>query len=69
MNVIEVIKELTSKNNKDIDITSDLLVHLYLTASIQEQKLINNICVCLTGIQFDTILLRAGIEKPLTKLS
>ncbi len=69
MNVIEIMKELTGKHEKDIDLTSDLLVHIYQSASIDEQKLINKMCVCLTGVQFDTVLTRAGIEKPLNKVS
>ncbi len=65
MNVIEMIRELTNDNQKNIDLTSDLLVNIYQSASADEQKIINKICMCLTGIQFNTILLRAGIQlKP-----
>ncbi len=69
MNVIEIIRKLTDENEKNIDLTSDLLVHIYQSASVEEQKMINKICVCLTGVQFDTVLIRAGIEKPLNKVS
>lgn len=69
MNVIGIIRELTNKNNKNTDLTSDLLVHMYQSALGDEQKLINKICVCITGVQFETILKRAGIEKPFNKVS
>ncbi len=69
MNVIEIIKDLTSKNKNNMDLTGDLLVHIYQTASISEQKMINKICVCITGVQFDTVLIRAGIQRPLNKVS
>ena len=69
MNVIEIIRELTDKNEKNDDLTSDLLVDIYQSASIAQQKIINEMCVCLTGIQFETVLTRAGIQKPLNKIS
>ena len=69
MNVIDSFKESMIKNVKNTDLTSDLIVHYYQSASKEEKELINNICMCLTGIQFDTILLRAGIEKPFNKVS
>jgi len=69
MNLIEAFQELTKNNTKDLDIMSDMLQHYYESASIEEQKIINKICVCLTGVQFDTVLIRAGIEKPHSKIS
>ena len=69
MNVIEIISELANKNSASTDLTSDLLIHMYESGSKDEQKLINKICVCVTGVQFDTVLIKAGIEKPLDKVS
>ena len=62
-NVIQVIKRLIKENDKNIDLTSDLLVHYYQSASIEEKKIINKVCMCLTGSHFDIILTRAGIQK------
>lgn len=57
MNLIETIHELIkNKPTNDSDLISDLLLHIYESASIDEQKIINKICVCLTGIQFETVL-------------
>ena len=70
MNLIETIHELIkNKSTKDNDLISDLLLHVYQSASIGEQKIINKICMCLTGIQFDDVITKAGIEKPLNKIS
>ena len=62
MNVIKIIRELTM-NQRNTDLTSDLLVHIYQSANLSEKKIINKMCVCLTGIQFDTVLKRAGIVQ------
>ena len=70
MNLIECINELIkNKSPKDNDLTSEFLLHMYQSGSKDEQKIINNICRCLTGFQFDTVLLKAGIGKPFNKLS
>ena len=62
MNLIEAYEELIkNKSSKDNDLTSDFLLHMYQSGTIDEQKIINNICRCLTGFQFDRVLLKAGI--------
>ena len=69
MNVIELIKTKMIENDKNTDLTSDLLVHIYQSASIDEQNIINKMCECLTHVKFESVLKRAGIEKPLNKIS
>lgn len=70
MNLIETIHELIKKKpTNDNDLISDLLLNIYHSANLEERAIINKMSVCLTGIQFDTVLQRAGIEKPLNKIS
>ncbi len=70
MNLIQTIQELIKKKpTNDSDLISDLFLHIYHNASKDERDMINKMCVCLTGLQFDTVLIRAGIEKPLNKIS
>ena len=65
MNLIEALQELIkNKSPKDNDLTSDFLLHMYESGTKDEKKIINNICRCLTGVQFDTVLMKAGIGKP-----
>ena len=67
---METIHELiNNKSKKDNDLTSELLLNIYQKATLSDKEIINKMFVCLTGIQFDTILIEAGIEKPLYKLS
>lgn len=63
VNVIDKIKELMNNNEKNTDLTTDLIIHYYQSANKSEQDVINKICVCLTGIQFDTILQRSDIQS------
>ena len=62
MNVIEVITDLIKKNQKENDLTSELIVHVYQCATPQEQDKINEIITCLTGFPFVTILKRSDIQ-------
>ncbi len=63
LNVIDKIKELMNDNERNTDLTTELIVHFYQSASDSEKDIINKICLCLTGIQFDTILQRTGIQS------
>lgn len=62
MDVIEKIKELIDNNSKDTDLTSEVIIDVYSSASLGEKEIINKFIMCLTGIQFDTILKRLGIQ-------
>ena len=62
MDVIPYIKDLMENNQKNNDLTSDLLINIYHSATIPEQKIINKMCMCLSGVSFDTILKRLDIQ-------
>lgn len=63
MNLIDTITELiNNKSKKDNDLTSDLLLNIYQSSTISEKEIINKMCVCLTGVQFDTVLKRCVLE-------
>ena len=66
MNLNETIQELIKNNqndprNKQKD-SSDLLVHIYESGTLEQKEIINKFCVCLTGYQFDTVLKRYVLE-------
>ncbi len=70
MNLIETIQELIkNKPTNDNDLISDLFLNIYFSSNAEERNIINKICVCLTVIQFNKILDKAGIQKPLNKVS
>lgn len=59
MNLIDAITELiNNKSKRDNDLTSDLLLNIYQSGNKEQKEIINKMCVCLTDIQFDTILKR-----------
>ena len=62
MDVIPYIKDLMENNQKNNDLTSELLLNIYHSANTAEQDIINKMCKCLCGVSFDTILKRLDIQ-------
>ena len=53
---IEIINNLIKNKNENFESGSELLEHYYSNASIEEQKIIDTIMVCICGYSLETII-------------
>ena len=55
-NIIEIIHILIKNRTEKIETDGELLQHYYSNASIEEQKIIDTIMVCICGYSLETII-------------
>ncbi len=53
---LDIINKLIEFDEKNPAKQSELLVHYYNTATIEEKKAINNIMICICGHSLDAII-------------